>query len=284
MSTNKKQVMYLKVTEACNMKCPFCYVPQQPIFMTQDVAYKAIEMYNPDYIIFHGGEPLLNPDLILDVIKKYSDKEYSMTSNMVIPIGEKQLKIIHTLGNGNTATSYSIDRFYNQKDFEIFKQQVKLLKDYTLIVTISIEQLNQSPKALANIIKELNPKYIDIERVSFLGNEFNPDIYKLIDLYISELFTLIPKEKNVLYLRMKDAITYDTYVYNTECSKDLITINADGSTLSCPNTCSGDNTEPINLECFTCDIFQYCGGDCETFKGVCKFPKNTFLKVKNGDL
>ena len=135
----KKQVMYLKVTENCNMKCPFCYVPKKPIYMTKDIAYQAIDTYNPDYIIFHGGEPLLNPDLILKVMEKYPDKEYSMTSNMVIGIGEQQSKILEKLGPGNVATSYSIDRFYNPKEFEIFKRQVKLLKDYTLIITLSVK-------------------------------------------------------------------------------------------------------------------------------------------------
>ena len=108
------------------MKCPFCYVPKKPIYMTEEIAYHAIDTYNPDYIIFHGGEPLLNPELILKVIEKYPDKQYSMTSNMVIGIGEQQSKVLETLGPGNIATSYSVDRFYNPKDFEIFKQQVKL--------------------------------------------------------------------------------------------------------------------------------------------------------------
>ena len=99
------------------MECPFCYVPKKPIYMTEDIAYQAIDTYNPDYIIFHGGEPLLNPNLILKVMEKYPDKEYSMTSNMVIGIGEQQSKVLEKLGPGNVATSYSVDIFYNPKYF-----------------------------------------------------------------------------------------------------------------------------------------------------------------------
>ena len=67
-NNNKKKVMYLKVTENCNMRCPFCYVPRKPIYMTEEIAYNAIDKYSPDYIIFHGGEPLLNPNLKLKVM------------------------------------------------------------------------------------------------------------------------------------------------------------------------------------------------------------------------
>lgn len=280
----KKQVMYLKVTENCNMKCPFCYVPKKPIYMTEDIAYQAIDTYNPDYIIFHGGEPLLNPDLILKVMEKYPNKEYSMTSNMVIGIGEQQSKVLEKLGPGNVATSYSIDRFYNPKDFEIFKRQVKLLKDYTLVITLSVEQMKQKPAELMKIIEELNPAYIDIERMSIPDIQDDElTIYSWADKYLTDMFALLPKEKNVLYQRMKEAITYNINVYNTECSKSLITINADGSTIACPNSCTSVNKEKRNPECFTCDLFEYCGGDCETFYGACKFPKQTFNKVKNGE-
>ena len=278
----KKDTMYLKTTEDCNMRCPFCYVPRKPIYMTEETAYNAINKYDPNFIIFHGGEPLLNPDVILKVMEKYPDKKYSMTSNMVIPIDEKRLEILKKL-NYSIATSYSIDRFHNPKEYEKFKNNIKLLKNFTLLVTISKGQLKQKPEKLMEIINELNPEYVDLERVSIPDiQEDELTIYQWIDNYMCKMFDLLPKEKNMLYIRMKNAIKYNIYTYNTKCTDSIITINADGTTVSCPNSCVSANKEKRSPVCFTCDIFQYCGGDCETFYGYCKFPKKTFLKVKDG--
>lgn len=63
----------IEVTRRCNLKCPHCMRgPSQNIDMTKETMYAALHMFDSvDHICFSGGEPLLNPDLIiyaLDII------------------------------------------------------------------------------------------------------------------------------------------------------------------------------------------------------------------------
>lgn len=65
------------VTNKCNLCCQYCYVDKSNDVMTLDVAEKAIKYIIPflenselNNIRFHGGEPLLNKEIIEYIIKK----------------------------------------------------------------------------------------------------------------------------------------------------------------------------------------------------------------------
>jgi uncharacterized protein len=76
------ELMYLLVTDHCNLQCRYCFeeTPDlnkkfKPVHMTQEIAKKAIDLFvklveqygNPTKIkVIHlyGGEPLLNPDIV----------------------------------------------------------------------------------------------------------------------------------------------------------------------------------------------------------------------------
>ncbi len=81
------------VTTACNMKCKYCYegIEKENLYLTKSTAEQAIkyilshlEQINPDYLIisFHGGEPLLN----FDIIKYLHVTLRNLLANLSIPL------------------------------------------------------------------------------------------------------------------------------------------------------------------------------------------------------
>ena len=77
-----------------------------------NLAIAKIKETDADRIIFHGGEPLLRPDFILKIIDTFPNKEFSITSNMTLPLTDERLKVLYRCG---VATSYSVDRFEDKK-------------------------------------------------------------------------------------------------------------------------------------------------------------------------
>ena len=63
----------LHLTDACNLRCKYCYVRQDTHRMTLDTAKAAVNMAADDPghhgIIFFGGEPLLRRQLIYDTVQ-----------------------------------------------------------------------------------------------------------------------------------------------------------------------------------------------------------------------
>ena len=62
----------LHVTNQCNMNCKYCFVKRGPERMSREVAFAAVKlgMGNKDTsgLLFYGGEPLLEKELIYDVV------------------------------------------------------------------------------------------------------------------------------------------------------------------------------------------------------------------------
>ncbi len=76
LSEQKIKVIALNVAQHCNLACSYCYAGSgdygSPAFMTNEVAFKALEYFSKDVpeltVVFFGGEPLLNFDLIKDAV------------------------------------------------------------------------------------------------------------------------------------------------------------------------------------------------------------------------
>ena len=64
---------WFHITEACNLNCPYCYVPKRPATMSEDVGRRAVEKlvrmavrhgYSVLNLKYAGGEPTLNFPLV----------------------------------------------------------------------------------------------------------------------------------------------------------------------------------------------------------------------------
>ena len=277
------------MTDSCNLQCPFCYVKQQPSHLDADKAIEYIKKHQPHKVVFHGGEPLLQATAILRIMDAAPEvAEFSITSNLMLPLTDERLEVIKRCG---LATSYSVDRFSSPRQVAQFKSAIDEVKEYgkiTILVTLSEAQLNEPPADLCKTLTWLDGDYIYFERLrddSIDSAEEYEQLYRKTDEYLYEIFSkeLIPSDKNVLLLQMKEALTNNTPVFCMDCSKDVTTLLTDGiSTTSCPN---GNLIKEKKLrQCLTCDIFQFCRGDCSSFgKHSCSFPKKTFIYIKEAN-
>lgn len=272
--------MYLKVTEGCNLKCPFCYVTQKKSLLDKETAFACIEKYRPETIIFHGGEPLLSSETIeleMAIMDRFPEINYSITSNLSMPLTSDRLQVLNRC---SIATSYSVDRFKEQ-GMKLFKKNLELLNkdhDITLLVTLSRPQLKEAPEKLAEIIKSLGCRYVLFERLFEDGA--GRELYEATDEYLLALMKLIPEEQNVLLHQMMEAIELHVPVFSTTCDCSVVTINSDGSTQACPNTCKIKRKTLSHRECLNCPANEYCRGDCLSFQTVCSFPIKTFTYIK----
>jgi uncharacterized protein len=85
--------MLLGLTNDCNLECSYCFVKQEPKYMSYEIAEKAVEWLKENYkarkkeeklnIIFFGGEPLLCFDsVIVPLVEKYKEEaDFSITTN-----------------------------------------------------------------------------------------------------------------------------------------------------------------------------------------------------------
>ena len=272
--------LYLKVTNSCNLRCPFCYNSNKNDIFNVDKVEKLLADRRIDTIIFHGGEPMLYYEKIKDFILKHETFNFEITTNLCYNLTEEKLNILKMC---SMATSYSVDRFHTEKEFSIFKNNMRRVieqQPVTLLVTLSEEQLSQNPKDLSDTLKELNPTNITFERL--YSDDASEDLYRRTDSYLTELFRLIPKDKNNLYNWMKSAIRYNNPVFPTRC--DALTIDTDGKIFNCPNLVGKTIHRRKRKECLFCEYYEYCQGDCNSFNKVCSFPKTTFKKILEGEL
>jgi radical SAM protein with 4Fe4S-binding SPASM domain len=81
---NMYRELYLFLTNQCPNRCQYCYIKYNNNCLSEQDIDEAILKYNPDRIVFFGGEPLLRLDLMEYTMKKYHDdiKFQVITSTM----------------------------------------------------------------------------------------------------------------------------------------------------------------------------------------------------------
>lgn len=216
-------------------------------------------------------------------------EEFSVTSNLMLPLTDERMEVIKRC---SVATSYSIDRFSSKEQLLQFKAAIDKVKEYdkvTILVTLSRAQLNEPPVSLCKTLDWLDGGYVFFERLrndSIDSIKEYEKLYRKTDEYLYEIFTkeLVPRDKNVLLMQMERALSTNTPVFHTACSENVATLLTDGvSTTSCPN---GNPVKAQKLrQCLTCDLFQFCKGDCPSFgKLSCSFPQKTFSYIKEAML
>lgn len=261
------------------MKCPFCYIRQKPGVLDFKLASEKITTLNPEKIIYHGGEPLLYPNLILEFINTFPKIQQSITTNLTLEFNESIRKVLEKC---QVATSFDATRFQNSKDLQVWINNFRTLRDsgkeITILVTITKETMEKyTPVLLSKILLKLNPAYITLERL--FDSSKSEDFYQQVDSYMLEVFKELPKEKNTLLMSMENAIRNKSTVFCTNCSENIITLNPNLTETGCPNLYQSKSIEK-SRNCLYCKYYLHCQGDCQSFKYTCAFPKETFSYVK----
>lgn len=215
-------------------------------------------------------------------------------------------------------------RFSNHKQSDLWVKNVKTLvsKGITvkLFVSVTKDTLEIEPIDLLTWVRELGIKELALERLTGNGNaNLHPEIfpsnleqdawflkmhhqseqYGCRDWFENEFLETIYDKFNTGFLKGG--------TFCRDCEEKLFTINADGTISGCPNSAPefqfgklDDNIEtlinsPIRIEniacersrdprCYTCDVFEYCGGDCHQLgwqDDVCGAPKSLMRHLKN---
>lgn len=237
ISNNNIQVLpkisggFLNVTQKCNLKCKYCFVHQQPIEMSYEVAKDAADFYAKNAlesntipsINFFGGEPLLRWNDIIVPLTKYIREVYEdkytlgLTTNGVLLDREK----LEFMKENNIGFLVSIDGdkktqdfnrpFHNGKgSFDLLKEKIPLFLEYnpnlTFRATVNHDNVYEmSNNYLFAIEMGYNNVFmipnIFIEWSSEEREELKRQCIKIADIYLD----LIKQGRKVEFNQFSDA-------------------------------------------------------------------------------
>lgn len=261
------KVIYLKLTNACNLRCKHCYNEQMNNHykMSPEIIHKSIQYIhqlrqeNPseDILIqFHGGEPMLvKPSVIQNIINQTKDDNvmYGITTNLTYELTDDKLAILKQMSplKGNRPfiqTSWDeYIRFNNEKQEQLWLNNVRLCTEYdidvqvTICLTIDLFQ-SYSPKQFLDKVLSWPTRYINFERITENGaarlNNIRP-LNNDVDVWLTEFYKLC--ENTDLQVALFDSVKLSiqgklTGCRARRCTHDVRTINPDGSLATCPNT------------------------------------------------
>ena len=118
-------MLYLLLTTDCNFRCNYCYVDKSMAsYMSESVVSHAIESFISSYvgnddellIIFYGGEPLLNFNVLTQSVKyakqvcRMFNKKTELLNFQLITNGSLlNTKIVNFLADENVSVAVSLD-------------------------------------------------------------------------------------------------------------------------------------------------------------------------------
>lgn len=202
----KVNIMYMLMSSACNLGCKYCFIEnnqfnnKKETNMREDTALIALKKYTKylknnkikGTVIFYGGEPLVNWDIIKKVVieskKLCAPIEFSMVTNATLLDNEK----IKFLAQNNVEVGISIDgpknlndknRIYKNNNKSVYDEVIKkiaILKNskikFGLSITISNDFLDNQEEVL-NWLDKLNVKSIFYNLYHYTSFDNNWDDY-----------------------------------------------------------------------------------------------------------
>lgn len=254
--------IYIKTTEACNLKCKHCYIGDNRRFKQQFDADKTIGWLknyiaqygikeSSLYISFHGGEPFLG-DLreMQKVCDAFPTAQFDATSNLAMDIehGIKDfiLKNFQQEGVGpfvKTSWDYDI-RFSNEAQEAIWMRNVKSLieagvavKVITCLTKPFLE--NVAPEEYLLLMKSLGVKHTSFERLTSNTTEDKSLIPPIeqVDEWLLKLYEINDCLENSFFSDIATACKHNFIgCRKRECMSSVLTINANGTIGGCPNS------------------------------------------------
>lgn len=80
---NNEESCSIHITDCCNLKCPNCYTNncRKNTVVNIESACKFIEWFKPKNIVLFGGEAILFPKIIENLLNKYENINFSLHTN-----------------------------------------------------------------------------------------------------------------------------------------------------------------------------------------------------------
>ena len=165
-------IMYLNVSTFCNLACKYCFIESNPLskqkyekmeFETAKIAVdkflKELEknQITESQIIFYGGEPLTNWNVVKEVIQ-YIRKKNKLNITLTIITNGTLLnkRIIRFLMNNHVGIGISIDgpKFINDKN-RVFKSSKESVYEKTMRSIQLLNEMNSSYCVSATVTPEV---------------------------------------------------------------------------------------------------------------------------------
>jgi radical SAM protein with 4Fe4S-binding SPASM domain len=215
-------------------------------------------------------------------------------------------------------------RFDNQKQNDLWLKNVKTLieagVDVKLFISVTQDTIELNPLDLLDWVKSLGIKELSFERLTGNGNaNLHPEIFPS-NIEQDKWFLLMHHQSEeqgcrdwfdnefleTVYAKFETGFSKGG-TFCRDCEEKLFTINADGTISGCPNSAPEfqfgnlddtiesliNSTTRINNiacerardpRCFSCDVFEYCGGDCHQLSwqdDICGAPKSLMRYLKS---
>lgn len=219
-------------------------------------------------------------------------------------------------------------RFENDKQLSLWLTNLKTLLNegvtIRLFISVTKDTINIEPIYLLTWIKSLGVQEVSFERLTGNGNALkHPDIFPT-NIEMNEWFYQMHIQSELYGARSWFENDFLENIYSKfetgfigggtfcrDCEEKIFTLNADGTISGCPNSAPEFNygnldydvQEVINStlrleniacersrnpKCYSCEVFQFCGGDCHQLEwqgDVCGAPKKLmkFLAEKENN-
>lgn len=310
--------IYIKPIEACNLQCRHCYngepdCSRLPIDdKLKDFVQSLVKIKedHENWIIFHGGEPLLASKQQLKEMASLNipGVKKRITTNLTLPLTLERINLLLSMDDIRTSFDIGIGRFTKLKDFTRWIHNIRKLRgmggrldilNVCLTYPLVCEKL---PGQIVRIAKRLGFRCLSFEYLCIAGrmNEHDVPGHNLSDLWLNDLYHFLKYTGNDIKIKNFENIAFGIrgeweHYRGKACCNKVLTINANGTVGECPNSARKKiigtlDSNPIDIlrnkcqgcsrphltKCLTCEFFKQCRGGCEEqqWQGdLCPYPK-----------
>ncbi|MFZ3058385.1 MAG: radical SAM protein [Candidatus Methanoperedens sp.] len=308
---------YIAVTRDCNLNCSFCFWNNiesekkcnklNPLDLKKFIENtKKIYEDDSNVIVFYGGEPLLNQDLIEDIINVVGRNEiiYCLYTNGIL-LHTLRENILNKLSY--IAVSIDGDKEFNDKHRgegsfnKVIDEVIELKRNFKgeVVARLTLTPENSLGKSVLGIINYFDHIYWQFESSPKLENSHNQlEIYNQeLDLLLD--FWLRNMEEGRIYNIIPFQCITTTLLWNKRadslrcgCGTSFIFIDTDGNCYSCDELINYNQFHIGNIYgeikfsngylykkmmsyCEKCSIRDICGGRC--ISAYVKYSQEKFL-------
>ncbi len=257
-----EKTIYVKLTNACNLKCKHCYNAQMnDACSMSDAVLAKVERYICSYALtnqhqivdvqLHGGEPMLyDIDKINALLDAFPPNvKTSITTNLVYRLTNDKITLFKRMLPYDDVpfimTSWDYGIRFTGKQESTWKNNVLKLHENGItvqpIICVTNKLVKKDPKEIFDMLAELSIANVNFERLTLTGNASDGKLKptnREIDEWLFNAY-LIAKENNVkvpLFEGIENSI--DGFLVGCrarKCMQNVVTINPDGTIAACPN-------------------------------------------------